>query len=161
MALGATILTCRNRYVNDLERGGGFIWQESAQNRSLDNKKSTLSEPKILSRIWEACRAALAMSVGSHYCSSRSDFQRPIFQSFGWVGLLGSVLECGAIFGGYFFKLEAIFWRWYCYAMKLHIEQLEGVWATPVTILWTCDPRGHFNLCAGCTIDSHHHLNCN
>ena len=26
----------------------------------------------------------------------------------------------------FFPKLEAIFWRWYCYAMKLHIEQLEG-----------------------------------
>ena len=109
MALGATILTCRNRYVRDLKRREPFICQESAQNRSLDNKKSTLSEPKILSRIWEPCRAALAMSFGSHSCSSRSDFQMPTFHSFWWVGLLGCVLECGAIFGGYFFKAGGYF----------------------------------------------------
>ena len=103
------IRACRNRYVRDLERRDPFICEESAQNRSLGNRKSTLSEHEILSRIWGACRAALAMSFGSHSCSSRSDFQRPTFHSFWWVGLLGCPLECGAIFGGYFFPSWRLF----------------------------------------------------
>ena len=49
------------------------------------------------------------MSFGSHSCSSRSDFQRPTFHSFWWVGLLSSLLECGAIFGSYFFPSWRLF----------------------------------------------------